>query len=226
MPTRDARSALPGRRTNPSSKGEPLRSLAAYAFGQPLRSVAIAQPSPARGHPQSTVQKEQHIRVERQRIEMAKLYLCLCLPNPLGQQRRKLRVAQNPASCFNKSGGVIRRCSSSSHARSTGSPSNAMESATCRGIRRHSIANCSFSGSARHCSIASFQFTEPTYLARDDFESAQKRSRSFPGSLRFAACHNGSFLRLRSLASLPCPALLKTRCPMFRGWSRARCCAA
>lgn len=54
------------------------------------------------------------------------------------------------ALAFDKSGGPKRRCNSSNHASSTGSPSNAMESATLRGMLRHHRRRRSSSGKARH----------------------------------------------------------------------------
>jgi len=48
----------------------------------------------------------------------------------LGQQRRELRVGQNPARRFYEARGVRRLCRVFSHSKSTGSPSNAMLAAT------------------------------------------------------------------------------------------------
>jgi len=68
----------------------------------------------------------------------------------LRQQRSQLAIAQDSTRGFDETGGPMRRCSSSSHAKSTGSPSNAMESATLRGMLCQRRRKRSSSGKARH----------------------------------------------------------------------------
>jgi hypothetical protein len=55
--------------------------------------------------------------------------------NPLGQKRGELGVAQEPEGSLEVTGGAAWRCSLWSHESSTGSRSNAMDNATCRGMR-------------------------------------------------------------------------------------------
>ena len=50
--------------------------------------------------------------------------------DPLGKERGKLGVRQQPAGGFNRTGGVRGACCRISHWRSTGSPSKAMDWAT------------------------------------------------------------------------------------------------
>jgi len=68
--------------------------------------------------------------------------------NPLSQQRCLLGVAQDASGGLDEAGGAGWRCSFSSHERSTLSLSNAMDSATCRGILRQQI-RCWASGFSR-----------------------------------------------------------------------------
>ena len=61
--------------------------------------------------------------------------LALHAQDPLGQERGELGVAQEPEGSLEVTGGAAWRCSLWSHESSTGSRSNAMDNATCRGMR-------------------------------------------------------------------------------------------
>ncbi len=68
--------------------------------------------------------------VERERREAILLNVLLDLERPFSQQRSELLEGQDTARRFYEARAALRRCSSSSHCQSTGSPSNAMLKAT------------------------------------------------------------------------------------------------
>ena len=68
--------------------------------------------------------------VEREQRKATLLDVLLDLECPLGQQRGKLLEGQDTERRFYEARAALRRCSSSSHCQSTGSPSNAMLKAT------------------------------------------------------------------------------------------------
>jgi hypothetical protein len=78
--------------------------------------------------------------------------------NPLRQQRRKFCVTQEAAGCLEVSRGSARRCSVWSHDSSTGSPSKAMDKATCRGIRCQRIRCRVAKSNSRHRLMFSVHF--------------------------------------------------------------------
>gem|GEM_PF-3271230 len=73
---------------------------------------------------------EQQRFVQRARGENAVFDILQHSQDALGQQRRELRVGQNPARRFYEARGVRRLCRVFSNSKSTGSPSNAMLAAT------------------------------------------------------------------------------------------------
>src|ERR1017187_7171740 len=90
---------------------------------------------------------EQKGLIQRAGSENAVLNVLQHSQDALGQQRRELRVGQNPARRFYEARGVRRLCRVFSHSKSTGSPSNAMLVATWRGTsaQRRALRSAGFS---------------------------------------------------------------------------------
>src|ERR1017187_8512979 len=99
---------------------------------------------------------EQKGLIQRAGSENAVLNVLQHSQDALGQQRRELRVGQNPARRFYEARGVRRLCRVFSHSKSTGSPSNAMLVATWRGTSAQDRKSTRLNSSHRCISYAVF----------------------------------------------------------------------
>jgi len=103
------------------------------------------------------VKRTDELIVDRMSVEVTGFDAFFESLNAPRQMRRELSVAQDTERGLDVSGSVPWSCSAWSIAMFTGSPSNAMLSATLSGMRTHRRRRFSSGGSARQFMIACFQ---------------------------------------------------------------------